>query len=816
MSKLKLLIPSMFHRRVLLLSAMMLGAMLVLMGRLGWMTLVRGDEFREKAESMLVRRTWFPTVRGQILDRKGRVLAADRASYDIAIDYRVLDGSWSERQAWNHASRVHKDDWDLLDESQRAALIESTKLAYDDHVETMMRYIVRETGVERSEIDERRERILASVKRMHAYQVERVRTRLIEERKRSGLPLEADDMDRIERIANEPIREMVTSHVLVEGLDDEIGFRLMRLVGQEWTVRAPSDPGAGKDIKPNAVKLLPGLSVLDASERVYPFTSVQVDLDLSSFPRPMREERAIGMSVEDVASLVIGKMDDRVFATDVERRESRFRSEADFRAWASTDDGMDRGAYALSGDRVGRTGLEAAFEDQLRGLRGVRVEQMQTREVREMEPEIGQDLRLTIDVMLQARIRALIDPRLGLTRVQDWHDNPRPEVMGIGTELGAGVIVLEVATGEILAMVTGPTPPRDGDWARLGVTSDEQRAYFEKVHSPYINKAIAKPYPPGSVAKALILCGAAAHDVYHAGETIKATGHLIEDRPDILRSWIYKQHNGMTHAEQLGREPDGVDALMVSSNVFFFTLGQRLGPRNIAEVYNRFGVGYSYDLGVGTVWPGSIGGLRSDNDGSDISQFDAIQLGIGQGPVTWTPLHAADAYATMARMGYHIEPSLISNGQAPEVVDLNLEPWVVSEALEGLHKVVSDPRFGTGHAIRYGDDPVSDPIFNAPGVRVWGKTGTATSSPLVIDPDDFGDGNNGPLEKRIVRDGDHSWYVTLVAPEGESPKYAIAVVVDYGGSGGRVSGPINNQVIHALIAEGYLPGRQRVVGGDAP
>ncbi|MCA9303959.1 MAG: hypothetical protein KC996_07555, partial [Phycisphaerales bacterium] len=748
-------------------------------------------------------------------DRKGRVLAADRASYDIAVDFRVLDGSWAAKQARSHAMRVHKDEWGLLTDEEREALVVSTRRAYDEHVETMMRYIVKETGVDRNELDERCAQIVERIQRMHAHQSERVRERLIEERKRSGLPLEPDDMDRIERIADEPIREMVTGHVVVEGVSDEVGFRLMRLVGQEWTVRASQDPKGEQGLEPRSVELLPGLSVLDASERVYPFTSVQVDLDLNSFPRPMREQRAIGMTVEDVASLVLGKMDDRVFATDVERRETVFGSDAEFRAWASTDDGIDRGQYELSGDRVGRTGLEAAFEDRLRGLRGVRVEQMQTREVREMEPEMGEDLQLTIDVMLQARIRALIDPQLGLTRVQPWHQNPKPEVMSVGTELGAGVIVLEVATGEILAMVTGPTPPRDGDWARLGVRTDEQRAYFEKVHSPYINKAIAKPYPPGSVAKALILCGAAAHDMYHPHETIEATGHLYPDRPDILRSWIFKQH-GLTHADQLGHDPDGVEALMVSSNVFFFTLGERLGPRNIAEVYNRFGVGYAYDLGVGTVWPGSIGGLYSANDGSDITEFDAIQMGIGQGPVTWTPLHAADAYATIARMGYHIEPSLIHSGEAPAVTDLNIQSWVAGEALEGLHLVVSDPRNGTGYGIRYGDSPVAEPMFDAPGIRVWGKTGTATSSPLVIDPDDFGEGKNGPLEPRVVREGDHSWYVTLVAPEGESPKYAIAVVVDYGGSGGRVSGPINNQVIHALIAEGYLPGGDRVVEGGAP
>ncbi len=799
MARLKHIIPSMFHRRVLLLGAIAAGAFVLLGARLGWMTIVDGHAAREQAEKRLVRRSWYPTVRGQILDRKGRVLAVDRASYDLSVDYRVLDGSWALSRARQHARRVHKDRWGLMSDAQRDALVLQIADAYEEHVESMMKYIVRETKVDRRELDERRQAIVDQIQRMHAQYYDRTKTRLIEDRKRSGLPLEDGDLARIERIASQPIREMVQGHVLVEGISDEIGFRLMRLIGRELVVRARGDID-GRQAR--SVELLPGLEVIDASERVYPFTSVQVDFDLRSFPLPMREQRAVGVEVDDVASLVLGRVDDRVFETDVNRRNERFDSDDEFRAWASTADGIDRGRYGLNGDRVGRTGLEAAYEDDLRGLRGVRIEQLQTGMVREMPTEVGRDLHLTIDVMLQARIRGLIDPRLGLTRVQGWHNNPRPEIMTIGTELGAGVVVIEVGTGEILAMVTGPTPPRDGDWARLGIADDAQRVYFEKVHSPYVSKAIAKPYPPGSVAKALILCGSAAHDVYHPGERIKASGHLIEDRADILRSWIFKQH-GITHADQLGHDPDGVEALMVSSNVFFFTLGQRLGARNIAEVYNRFGVGYRYELGVGTVWPGSIGGLRTENDGSDLTKFDAIQLGIGQGPVTWTPLHAADAFATIARMGYNIEPTLIRDGTAPRVTDVSIPSWAASEALEGLRKVVSDPQFGTGYAMTF--DTQKDPVFNAPGIEVWGKTGTATSSPLVIDPDDSGEGDNGPLEPRVVRAGDHSWYVSLVAPKGDGPQYAIAVVVDYGGSGGRVSGPINNQVIHALIAEGYLP-----------
>ncbi len=80
--------------------------------------------------------------------------------------------------------------------------------------------------------------------------------------------------------------------------------------------------------------------------------------------------------------------------------------------------------------------------------------------------------------------------------------------------------------------------------------------------------------------------------------------------------------------------------------------------------------------------------------------------------------------------------------------------------------------------------------------------GTAQTEPTRADPD----GPEGPLPRVIVRDGDHSWFVVLAGPKGGAPRYSIAVMMEYAGSGGKVSGPIVNQIIHALVAEGYLPG----------
>src|SRR5690606_8797709 len=147
-------------------------------------------------------------------------------------------------------------------------------------------------------------------------------------------------------------------------------------------------------------------------------------------------------------------------------------------------------------------------------------------------------------------------------------------------------------------------------------------------------------------------------------------------------------------------------------------------------------------------------------------------------PITWTPLHAADAYATIARGGVRLLPRLVADeGVAPRVEDLRLAPAPMRNTRKGMRGSVDDPVFRTGS--RLTNDRMPRRIFNAPGVTVGGKTGTAGSSPIVWAAD-----GDGPAPATMVRQGDHSWFVVLVADEGEAPRYAIAVVVDYGGSGG--------------------------------
>lgn len=785
----------MFHRRLVLLAVLLAPAFAALGAQLARLTLVEGDELRALAESRLVRRTWVPTVRGRILDRTGRVLAYDKAGYDVRVDYGVLTGAWTDREAGRLARRLAGDAWGDLPEDRRALLVERCRDALGRRVEEAFGRLGGAIGVDRATLDERAVEVAARVHRMKDAVADSTRRRLSEEHVARGLTLDDAARARIERIAQRPIAEERQSHTVAGGVDDEAGFALLRLLERRAPVVVDVTGVGVEPAEAPELDLLPGVEVRNAADRAYPFDEVEVEVDLSTLPRPVRKDGLAVVKVFGVAGPVLGRVRDGVFAEDVDRREGAIAGDPGLRARALTDTGEDRGAY-LPGDAVGYTGIEGSLEEQLRGLRGQRTEQLQTGEITALAPAPGRDVQLTIDVELQARIRAAMDPSIGLARVQPWHHN---ESLSVGTHVYGGAVVLDIATGEILALVSTPGTPRDGDWSKLGLTRPDQVELFGKVFHPEIHRAIAKPYPPGSIAKAAVLCGAIQHGAYTLGERIPATGHLLPNRPDLYRSWIYKMF-GVTHRDQLGRDPDAVDALMVSANVFFFTLGRRLGVEGITDTYREFGVGHAFDLGIGVEWPGSIGALDGPSDGSDLEPPDAIQMGIGQGPVTWTPLHAASAYAAIARGGTYIRPRLVRDGSAPEVVrEIPISPATQDAVLEGLSLAVNDLSYGTGCSIRYEEGGERERIFRVPGVRVWGKTGTATSSPVAFDPD-----GEGPQPTTTYLSGDHSWFVVLVGEEGGPPRYAVAVVMDYAGSGGRVSGPITDQIVRALVAEGYL------------
>src|SRR5688572_12503706 len=103
------LIPRMFHRRLVLLAAVALCTCAILGARVARLTIAKSEDSRKLAESRLDHRDYISTVRGTIYDRKGEELAVDRASYAVAVDYRVINGVWIDKESRKAAQKKHAE-----------------------------------------------------------------------------------------------------------------------------------------------------------------------------------------------------------------------------------------------------------------------------------------------------------------------------------------------------------------------------------------------------------------------------------------------------------------------------------------------------------------------------------------------------------------------------------------------------------------------------------------------------------------------------------------------------------------------------------
>ncbi|MDX2114985.1 MAG: penicillin-binding transpeptidase domain-containing protein [Planctomycetota bacterium] len=759
----------MFHRRLCLLFIGIAGAGAVMAGQAYRLTVVQGPERLAEAESRLVTERWTPTTRGRVLDRKGRVIAKDEPSFDILVDYRVITEEWALTRATRDARRRDRAVWGSLSDAERTKRIDALLPGYRKAMDELWSDLARALGLPREELEERRAEIRGNVQQKAMAIYERWLKDRREEMSRGGGGEQVTLAD-----VQRPLGLHAEPHAIARGVDEQTAFRIRRIA-----------------------EVAPGIMVEPAGRREYPYESASVPIRMATFPKPLREAGGVGpapapedgqtpqqqpeetpreIAVEGVATHILGWMRD-LHAEDVHARPRR-----------APDGTVDRGFYQ-PGDLVGATGIEAGYERELRGLRGRRVRHLEIPEYEPgaeeiVEPVPGRDVTLTIDIALQSRVQALLSPQVGLAVVQPWHHpavipEGQPAPLPDGTVLNGAAVVYEIDSGEVLAMVTTPT------FTRAELAASPSGIFEDQVNSPWVNRAIGKPYPPGSIVKPILLCGAVTDGAYSLARAIECTGHLIPDKPERYRCWVFKQHH-TTHTAILGRSLQAAEAMAVSCNIFFYTLGRDLGPEGVKRWYAKFGVGEEFGLKIGNEYPGQAGDVPPTER---YGLPHAILMGIGQGPVAWTPLHAAEAYAILARGGLHLTPRIVKD-ETPRAVDLKIDPEALDAALEGLRQSVNES-FGTGHILRF-PDGTSEPIFTPrPGIEVRGKTGTAEAPDIVVD-------------RATMREGDHSWFVVLAGKKGGRPKYAISVVMEYAGSGGRVSGPICNQIIEALIAEGYL------------
>jgi penicillin-binding protein 2 len=719
-----------FHRRIIALALIFVGVIGVLAYQAVQLTLVQGASRLEKAKGRLYHTQYLPTWRGEILDAKGRVLAQDVASFDIAIPWDIITGDRAETIASKHARKsVTSETWRAMSPDARQKMSNLFLPGQLAQLDDFWNFLSKRAGVPREDVDEQVMKIRKKVQKTAEVVWQRQEDA---HNKRFG---------EIESFKQEPILEHRSAHVIFSAVDDETAMAFSQLSEQ----------------------LNDAIKVQHARKRQYSETEHTIFIDRSTLPRDLRESRIDKIQLSGVADLLLGDIRSKVWAEDMKRRPFK--------------NGHDLGGY-LVGDEVGNRGLELTLESKLRGLRGRVVLDRLGQEIDRTPPIGGSSVQLTLDIELQARIEAILSPQTGLMTVQPWHNNK----LDIGTPLRGAVVVLDANSG-VLAMVSTPAL-RD---------EEDVDGY------PWLNRAADGLYPAGSIIKPLVLAAALTEGLYTEGDEITCTGHYFENIKHAARCWIYREHyNFQTHGKI-----KAVDALARSCNIFFYELGTRLGFERLLNWYQKFGLTKPLSATLtGDSSSGSQGHYPSQEDilnwkSRGEIKFETISMAIGQGPITWTPLHAAAAYATLARGGIWKSPTILKQSEQ-EVVDLKLHQAGVRLAMNGLSDSISK-EYGTGALLRYGPRD-RDPIFNVDAVRLWGKTGTAEAPPYKVTSD-------GKTIK--IKGLDHSWFVVMASHEDEiKPSVIVAVLIEHGGSGGRVAGPIANQVIHAIRNEGYLGGNR--------
>ncbi|HEX5313694.1 MAG TPA: penicillin-binding protein 2 [Gammaproteobacteria bacterium] len=422
---------------------------------------------------------------------------------------------------------------------------------------------------------------------------------------------------------------------------------------------------------------------------------------------------------------------------------------------------LDANEYAASA-RVGKIGVEWQYERLLHGSIGYQKVEVNAvgRAIRVLatrQPRPGEDLYLTIDTRLQ-----------------------RIAYRALGARAGA-VVAIQPASGAVLCMVSKPA--FDPNLFVTGISQKDYDALLSRPGDPLVNRALRGRYAPGSTIKPFLGLAALYYGVLtpatrlFAGPTFR-----LPNYSHVFHDWNPYQ-SGYETLEQ---------ALIRSTDTFFYQVAQRLGIQRMHDFLAHFGFGEKPPIDL----PGALAGTNPSpawkraTYGKPWYRGETINNGIGQGYFQITPLQLAWATAVLAARGKRYPPHVLGASAIPgsdkrtDYAGDPLAPLRLPEradwkyVVHALHEVVANPR-GTAHGIAKGlDFPLA------------GKTGTAQVTSIYHS--DFAKEENIPLKQR-----DNALFIGF-APV-QNPQIAVAVIVEHGGGGSSAAAPIARKIIAAWI-----------------
>jgi penicillin-binding protein 2 len=410
----------------------------------------------------------------------------------------------------------------------------------------------------------------------------------------------------------------------------------------------------------------------------------------------------------------------------------------------------------VPGLRVGKTGLEKAFEKDLLGVNDIQRFEVNAygKKINQIELQKGtkgKDIKLTIDKEVQNYCTELLRDKAG------------------------SISVMDIYTGEIIAMQSSPS--FDPNLFLFGINQDDWQLIRNNPLKPLVNKTISGKYSPGSTIKPIVALSALENGIVDTKFTVKCNGKT-EMYGQTYHCWKKKGHGFV----------DLNNAMKQSCDTYFYEIARRLGVDRLSETAYKFGLGervfdnlfFNEKKGLvpNTEW-------KRNALGKGWLLGETIITGIGQGYIQTTPIQLCLMTAQIANGGYKIYPKITTdqnNNEFDKFEPLFKNQRNIKIVQRSIYSSTNEV-MGTSYSSR----------INDPKYRFAGKTGTAQVKRITEEERELElKTSEIPYEQR-----DHALYVAF-GPY-ENPRYAMSIIIEHGGSGSSTAAPIAKKLFKLVI-----------------
>ena len=463
---------------------------------------------------------------------------------------------------------------------------------------------------------------------------------------------------------------------------------------------------------------------------------------------------------------------------------------------ASVDDLLNNEVIKRShvpGLKVGKTGLEKSFENDLIGTNSVQRYEVNAygkriNQIDHVEGSKGKTIRLTIDTEIQKFCNELLGDSAG------------------------SITVMDIYTGEIIAMQSSPT--FDPNLFVFGISQDDWQLIRNNPLKPLLNKTLSGLYSPGSTIKPIVALSALENHVVTPNFKVNCTGKT-EMYGETYHCWKKKGHGVV----------DLKGAMKQSCDTYFYEIARKLGVDRLKETANKFGLGEKVlDSTFGNEKKGLIPDTKWKKDtlGKGWVIGETLITGIGQGYIQTTPLQLCLMTAQIANGGYKIYPKITVNKEQETLDDIKFKikenydsakeakeakdgiteagkqliGYITEKKYETLYrnpenvKLIQEVMFASTNEVR--GTSYSSRIEN-PKYQFAGKTGTSQVKRITE--------KQRELELKTMdipyNERDHALYVAF-GPYKE-PRYSLSIIIEHGGSGSSTAAPIAKKLFKLII-----------------